>query len=67
MLAAFLSIVGEILKRLTMSKSPKKKKHAMDDDEGLDADLVSRPSEGAEKLDAFDEDEEGSDEGDEED
>ena len=66
LLAAFLSIVGEILKRLTMSKSPKKKKHAMDD-EGLDADLVSRPSEGAEKLDAFDEGEEGSDEGDGED
>mgnify|MGYP003306240024 FL=1 len=33
----------------------------------MDADLVSRPSEGAEKLDAFDEDEEGSEEGDEED
>ena len=66
LLAAFLSIVGEILKRLTMSKSPKKKKHAMDDDD-MDADLVSRPSEGAEKLDAFDEDEEGSDEGDGED
>ena len=64
-MAAFLSIVGEILKRLTMSKSPKKKKHAMDDDD-MDADLVSRPSEGAEKLDAFDE-EEGSEEGDEED
>ena len=47
LLAAFLSIVGEILKRLTMSKSPKKKKHAMDDDD-MDADLVSRPSEGAE-------------------
>ena len=61
-----MSIVGEILKRLTMSKSPKKKKHVMDDDD-MDADLVSRPSEGAEKLDAFDEDEEGSDEGDEED
>ena len=54
------------MKRLTMSKSPKKKKHVMDDDD-MDADLVSRPSEGAEKLDAFDEDEEGSDEGDEED
>ena len=62
LLAAFLSIVGEILKRLTMSKSPKKKKHVMDDDD-MDADLVSRPSEGAEKLDAFDE-EEGSEEGD---
>ena len=33
LLAAFLSIVGEILKRLTMSKSPKKKKHVMDDDD----------------------------------
>ena len=43
LLAAFLSIVGEILKRLTMSKSPKKKKHVMDDDD-MDAD--ARPSEG---------------------
>ena len=53
LLAAFLSIVGEILKRLTMSKSPKKKKRVMDDGDSLDSVGVSRPSEGVAQMDAF--------------
>ena len=56
LLAAFLSIVGEILKRLTMSKSPRRRSTpwtTMDD-----ADLVSSFG-GRRQLDAFDEDEAG--------